>query len=239
MRHLVLVRHGESELNVVNCQKRVFCGQFETPLTERGREQAREAGDRLAGLKYLQLRTAISSPLERAKETLQLILGRLPAGIELLPPSAGLMERSHGLFEGRSEDEAFLEHPAYRDDPNFCGFMDHFHKFAPGGESLAIVTARAWPVVQGLFEAGEGAGVDDDVVLVSHYNPIRCIVGRAMGMPEQEILRLRVPNAIPIVLKWNDGFELLEWPTANQAINLDSSTSTPRPGPVGQASAPS
>src|SRR5687768_11904528 len=124
MRHLVLVRHGESELNVVNLEKRVFCGQFETPLTDRGREQAREAGDRIAGLKYLKPRTAISSPLERAKETLQLILGRLPSDVQLLPPSTGLMERSHGLFEGRSEEEAFLEHPAYRDDPNFSGFMD-------------------------------------------------------------------------------------------------------------------
>ena len=234
MRHLVLVRHGESELNVVNLQKRVFCGQFETPLTERGREQAREAGDRLARLKYLQLQAAISSPLERAKETLQLILGRLPAELELLPPSAGLMERSHGLFEGRSEEEAFLEHPAYRDDPNFSGFMDHFHKFAPGGESLAVVTARAWPVVEELFQGGDG-----DMILVSHYNPIRCIVGRALGMAEHEVLRLRVPNAIPIVLKWNGSYELLEWPAPNQAMSLDSSTSTPRPGPVGQASAPS
>jgi broad specificity phosphatase PhoE len=80
-----LVRHGESELNVLNKQRRVFCGQFETPLTPRGREQALEVAERLLRLDSLDLRTAVSSPLERAKETLQLILSRMPAGIEVLP----------------------------------------------------------------------------------------------------------------------------------------------------------
>jgi broad specificity phosphatase PhoE len=210
MKHLILVRHGESELNVVNRQRRVFCGQFETPLTQRGRQQALEAAQRLRELDYLSLQVAISSPLERAKETLRLILSRLPAEIELLPPSPGLMERSHGVFEGKPEDEAFQEHPAYRDDPDFNCFMDHFHQHAPAGESLAVVTDRVWLVVQGLVESRSG-----DVIIVSHYNPIRCVVGRALGMPESEILRLRVPNAVPIVLRWNCGFELLEWPVAD------------------------
>jgi broad specificity phosphatase PhoE len=124
MKHLILVRHGESELNVVNRQRRVFCGQFETPLTQRGRQQALEAAQRLMELDYLSLQVAISSPLERARETLQLRLSRLPAEIKLLPPSPGLMERSHGVFEGKPEDEAFQEQPAYRDDPEFNCFMD-------------------------------------------------------------------------------------------------------------------
>lgn len=210
MRHLVLIRHGESELNVINREKRVFCGQFETPLTPRGREQALGAAERLRELDYLQLQFAISSPLERAKETLDLILSRLPAQIERMPPSPALMERSHGLFEGRSEDEAFLEHPAYRDDPNYNCFMDHFHQQAPGGESLAVVSDRVWSAVAGLVESGSG-----DIVLVSHYNPIRCAVGRALGMPEDQILQLRVPNAAPIVLRCGSRFELVEWPTAD------------------------
>jgi broad specificity phosphatase PhoE len=206
-KHLVLVRHGESELNVLNKQRRVFCGQFETPLTPRGREQALEVAERLLRLDSLDLRTAVSSPLERAKETLQLILSRMPAGIEVLPPSQQLMERSHGLFEGKSEDDAFLEHPDYRDDPDLSGFMDHFHLRAPGGESLMCVTHRVWPLAHELLDASDG-----DLLMVSHYNPIRCIVGQALGMSEAEVLRLRVPNAVPITLRWNGRFELLEWP---------------------------
>ena len=48
MFHFVLVRHGESQLNVLNRKARVFCGQTDTPLTDRGREQARTAGKMLA-----------------------------------------------------------------------------------------------------------------------------------------------------------------------------------------------
>jgi broad specificity phosphatase PhoE len=207
MRHVVLLRHGESELNAVNRSKRVYCGQFETPLNERGRQQALAAAQRLSELGYLRLTAAVSSPLERAKETLSLVLSRMPGPIRQLEPSPGLLERSHGAFEGRSEDEVFLEHPAYRDDPELACFMDHFYLHAPGGESLSVVSQRAWPVVERLFGAEEG-----DVLVVSHYNPIRCIVGRAMGMSEAEILRLRIPNAVPIVLRYNASYELMHWP---------------------------
>lgn len=210
MRHLVLVRHGESELNAINRHTRVFCGQLETPLTERGREQALAVAQRLVELNYLSLRLAISSPLERARQTLNLILSRLPGGIEVLPASAGLVERSHGLFEGKSEEEVFQTHPAYRDDPNLSCFMDHFHQHAPEGENLATVTERVWQVILGLIASGSG-----DILVVSHYNPIRCAVGRALKMREDEILRLRVPNAVPIVLRYNGGFELMEWPSAD------------------------
>jgi broad specificity phosphatase PhoE len=207
MRHVVLLRHGESELNAVNRTKRVYCGQFETPLNERGREQALAAAQRLRELDYLRLGAAISSPLARAKETLSLVLSRLPGAIRVHDASAGLLERSHGAFEGRSEDDVFVEHPAYRDDPELACFMDHFHLHAPGGESLSIVSQRAWPVIEGLVAADGG-----DVLVVSHYNPIRCIVGRALGMSEADILRLRVPNAVPIVLRYNASYELMHWP---------------------------
>jgi 2,3-bisphosphoglycerate-dependent phosphoglycerate mutase len=207
MRHLILIRHGESELNARNREQRVFCGQYETPLTARGREQARQAAQSLQAMEFLRPQYAISSPLSRAAETLQIILEHHGSGIERLPPALALAERSHGLFEGRTEDEAYGDHPAYRDDPEFAGFMDHFHRHAPEGESLAVVSARVWREVDRLWKETTG-----DVILVSHYNPIRCLVGQALAMPEAEILKLRVPNAVPIVLRWQGAFELLGWP---------------------------
>src|SRR3954463_7910224 len=53
MKHLVLVRHGESQLNVVNQQTRVYCGQIDTQLTDFGRRQAIEAGRHLARMDHL------------------------------------------------------------------------------------------------------------------------------------------------------------------------------------------
>src|SRR4051794_11975400 len=107
MRHLVFIRHGESQLNAISRQRRTYCGQIETPLTDRGRKQARVAGQRLAALSYLQPQFAISSPLTRAVETLSLVLSEIAAEVALHLPARGLMERSHGKFEGVAEDDVF------------------------------------------------------------------------------------------------------------------------------------
>ena len=65
MSHLIFVRHGESELNVANQRRRVFCGQTDTPLTDIGRQQARAVGDALAARDDLRVERAISSSLSR------------------------------------------------------------------------------------------------------------------------------------------------------------------------------
>ena len=210
--HLVLVRHGESELNALNRTRRVFCGQIETPLTPVGQRQAEEAGRQLAALDFLRIRRAVSSPLSRAKHTLERMVAHLPRPVTRLLPEGELMERSHGLFEGRSEEEAFAAYPQYRDDPAYCHFMNHFEQHAPGGESLATVTRRAWPAVLRLLVAGEG-----DLLVVSHFNPIRCILGRALDLPIRQVLDLHVPNCQQIVLAFNGRFSLRMAPALTAA----------------------
>jgi broad specificity phosphatase PhoE len=215
MRHLVFIRHGESQLNAVSRERRTYCGQVETPLTDRGREQARAAGQRLAALSYVQPRCAISSPLTRAMETLALVLGELAAEVALHPPAPGLMERSHGQFEGVAEEDVFRDYPHYRDDPNYCHFMNNFEHCAPGGETLQVVSDRAWAAVNEAAAATTG-----DLVIVSHFNPIRCAVGRALDLPPADILKLHIPNAEPIVLGFNGSFRLLDAPDLYAGWNV-------------------
>lgn len=225
MRHLVLIRHGESQLNAISRQRRTYCGQIETPLTDCGRQQARAAGQKLAALNYVQPRFAISSPLARAVETLSLVLNELTHQVTLHPPARGLMERSHGRFEGIAEEDVFRDFPHYRDDPNFCHFMNHFEQCAPGGETLQIVSDRAWAALNEAAAATTG-----DLIFVSHFNPIRCIVGRALDLPQADILKLHVPNAEPIVLGFNGSFRLLDAPDLYAGWNLppdDNATASP------------
>jgi broad specificity phosphatase PhoE len=203
--HLVLVRHGQSELNAANLRARIYCGQIETPLTELGLQQAELAGLRLLELDYLSIRRAVSSPLARARHTLDRILDCLSAPIERLPPAPELMERSHGVFEGRSEEEVFRDHPHYRDDPNYCHFMNHFEQCAPGGENLATVAERSWRCIERLITAGAG-----DLLVVSHYNTIRCLIGKALDLPRETVLQMRIANAAPIVLRFGAKRELVE-----------------------------
>ena len=205
MSHLILLRHGESQLNVLNRQRRVYCGQFETPLTDTGREQARTAGKQLAARSDLRIARAVSSCHERSRETLRLAIEQIAYPVELLPPVEGLNERSLGRFEGLAEEDVFRDHPQYRDHPDYRRFMNCFVQKAPGGENLAEVSIRAWRAVEQLLEKQPG-----DLLIVSHYNTIRCVLGRALLLPEEAVLALRIPNAIPIVLRRGQRFELLE-----------------------------
>ena len=74
MKKVVLVRHGQSELNAVWKEKAIFCGQIDTPLTNEGREQACGVGRLLADSTQFSFSHAVSSTLNRAVDTLDLIL---------------------------------------------------------------------------------------------------------------------------------------------------------------------
>ncbi len=205
MPYLIFVRHGESELNVENRKQQIFCGQNDTPLTEVGRQQASAAGRELAARDEIRIERVISSALSRSIETLDLILQELPNGVERLPHSPALNERSLGVFEGRVAKEVYAEYPEYENDPSFNQFRYDFMQKAPGGENLKEVTARAWPVVQSLEAECEG-----DILVVSHYTTIRCILGRAMRWPDQTILDTKVANALPVILERGETRKLLE-----------------------------
>jgi broad specificity phosphatase PhoE len=110
-----------------------------------------------------------------------------------------------GQFEGRSAEDVYSKHPEYRDSADLRYFPNHFVQAAPGGESLTDVTNRVRPVLQHLDERCSG-----DVLVVSHYTTIRCMLGWALGLPNETVQQLRVPNATPIVLKRSDGFHLVD-----------------------------
>jgi len=104
-------------------------------------------------------------------------------------------ERSLGIFEGRTEADVFSEYPAYRDDPSFNRFRADLHQKAPGGESLAEVTARA---SQGLMEClNQSSGT---LLIVAHCQTIRCLLAEKLNVAMPEALQMKVPHAVPIVL---------------------------------------
>src|SRR3954465_3816953 len=99
--HIILCRHGESEGN----RGRRFGGHGATPLTDRGREQARSAGKSLIGSG---VDVVYSSDLPRAVETAQLICDEIQCGSKL---SSALRERSVGQLTGLTFEEAQQRFP--------------------------------------------------------------------------------------------------------------------------------
>ena len=97
MKHLYFVRHGESVLNV----QRLFAGQLDTPLTERGREQAHATGEELRGLG---INVIVASPLVRALETAQIIAGDIGYLADRIIVNDVFKERFLGNLQGKSWD---------------------------------------------------------------------------------------------------------------------------------------
>lgn len=94
MRKLYFIRHGLSELNVQG----KFAGHTETPLTDEGRHQAKNAGE-LA--KHYAIDLIVSSPLSRALETAQIIAKEIGYPQDKIMVHKLLIERAFGVLEGQ------------------------------------------------------------------------------------------------------------------------------------------
>lgn len=102
---IYFVRHGECQANVDGV---VAGGGNDSPLTDRGRQQALEAADRLTGL---EVDYFAASPLSRARDTGQLVMSRLGYNNELhLMGEFG--ERNVGDFTGLPLEEYFAKEKA-------------------------------------------------------------------------------------------------------------------------------
>lgn len=193
----------------MNLEQRFLCGQFDTPLTDLGREQAVRCGRRLASLADWPIETAISSTLQRARETLELMRPALPAHCRYLAPSSALNERSLGEFEGQWERDVFERFPAYRDDPQFHRFANDFVQKAPGGESLQDVTDRMTSEILRLWDNMTG-----NWLAVTHGCAIRCLLGRLLHWSEERVIDTHIPNAVPILVRrlGREQFEIVDLP---------------------------
>ncbi len=95
---LIFVRHGQSEWNLENR----FTGEVDIGLTEKGREEAEEAGQKLKGIP---VNRCYTSALKRAQQTLEIILG--VTGLEDIPVimDRALNERNYGSLQGLNKAE--------------------------------------------------------------------------------------------------------------------------------------
>ena len=162
---LYLARHAQTASSAVDS----FNGRGELPLTERGREQARSLGARLAGIRWA---AAYCSPLGRARETAELIA----PGVEvaLLP---GLVEIDYGGWEGLSAEQARALNPG-----RYKGWLaDPTTTAPPAGETAAQVAERALKALEEIRSRHETSGLP--VLAVSHKATLRILGAALPGAP--------------------------------------------------------
>jgi probable phosphoglycerate mutase len=110
------IRHGQTDHNI----KKLVAGKTDTPLNETGVKQAHAAAELL---KKTNIRTIISSPLQRARKTAEIIASTLDKPIIIIDE---LVERSAGSFEGKPQGLWTLrwiyDHYEIPDDENYSDF---------------------------------------------------------------------------------------------------------------------
>jgi probable phosphoglycerate mutase len=205
MTELVLIRHGETDMN----RELRFQGHVDVSLNAIGHEQARRLAARMAGE---QADAVYASDLLRAQQT------ATPIGVQLaLQPVAesGLREQSFGRVDGMRVDDIKEQHPRawegwLRFEPDYC---------MPEGETTRQFHARVMAAVQRIVAAHP----QRKLVLVTHGGVLDMIyrTARSLGLggPRQsEIpnagfnrIRVRADGAIDIV-EWADTRHLADLP---------------------------
>ena len=182
---IYLIRHGETEDNIA----RRITGQGDSPLTERGREQAAGNGRLLREIvPSLGNVTFVASTLGRARATMELVLDAAGLRRDDFLTDARLMEANHGRWTGRTVTEVYEE----RDREIERTGADSFTWRWPGGESRADLLARVDAFLRTL---------ERDTVLVGHAGSTIAARGLMLGLPHAQIWQFEPKNAGIIAIR--------------------------------------
>jgi broad specificity phosphatase PhoE len=167
-----LLRHGEHML-----VGRVLAGRMPgVGLSARGRAQVAAVADRLTEERVDAL---YASPLQRTRETAEIVAQRLQLPVQLCPE---VIELDFGDWTGMTFD-------AVRTDPRWEAWRDgRGIASIPGGESMRAVQHRAVDALVALGARHRGGSV----LIASHGDVIRAILLFALGMPLDLYARLEI-----------------------------------------------
>lgn len=210
---LILIRHGESTWNVENR----FTGWTDVDLSEKGRGEARAAGEllRKEGILPSVVHTSL---LRRAIHTSQLALDA--ARLDFIPVHRAwrLNERHYGALQGlnkketaaaHSEEQVFAWRRSYDVPPPPLSVVDDRHpshdpRYAslapeqlPDTECLKDVVERVLPYWYDVLVPQLRAGATP--LVVAHGNSLRAIAKHLEGISESEIADMNIPTAVPRV----------------------------------------
>ena len=196
MSTLVLVRHGESQWNLENR----FTGWVDVPLTEKGRNEAKKAGEKLKGIKFDK---AYTSVLMRANETLQIILKE--TGQEKIPveKDQALNERHYGDLQGLNKAETAKKFG----DEQVHIWRRSYDIAPPNGESLKDTAARTLPYFEKRIIPDLKAG--KNIIVAAHGNSLRSIVMHLDKLTREQVLELNLGTGIPIIYKFDSNLKVV------------------------------
>lgn len=210
---LVLLRHGESEWNRLN----LFTGWTDVDLTEKGRQEASEAG-RLLAESGFDFDICYTSYLKRAIHTLNLALSQMDR--EWLPVIKTwlLNERHYGALQGLDKAETARRYgeeqvkiwrrsfdvppPTLSPDDERSPqgqplYRNEDKSLLPLAESLKDTIARVVPYYRDVIAPQMASG--KRVLIAAHGNSLRALVKHFENLTEGQIMEVNIPTGVPLV----------------------------------------
>jgi isoleucyl-tRNA synthetase len=173
-RYLIL-RHGESEMNVKDILISTLPEKVPCTLTEKGKEQILKVAKKL---KKEKIDLIISSDLLRTKQTAEIVAKEIGAKIIF---DKKLRDIKFGIFEGKSLREYHSFWKSYN---------ERFIKSPPGGENYNQVKARMYNFLKSI----DKKYTDKTILIISHQRPLAMLEGALKGYSIEEFREKIEPN---------------------------------------------
>jgi 2,3-bisphosphoglycerate-dependent phosphoglycerate mutase len=221
MYKIVLMRHGESQWNLENR----FTGWTDVDLTDKGREEARKAGELLKAEGYT-FDLAYTSVLKRAIRTLWISLDAMDAMYLPVVHTWRLNERHYGDLQGLNKTEtaarygdeqvlvwrrayAIAPNPLSPEDPRHAAHDPRYAKLKseeiPLTECLKDTVVRVVPFWNDSIAPAIRAG--KKVLIAAHGNSLRALIKYLDNVSEEDIVNLNIPTARPLVYELDENLK--------------------------------
>ncbi len=218
---LVIVRHGQSMWNLEN----KFTGWTDVPLSEKGIEEAKNAGILLKKEGYI-FDEAYTSVLKRANDTLYYILDELNEKEIPIHYDYRLNERHYGALQGLNKDEtrkkygedqvklwrrsADVKPPELtKDDERYPG---NDSKYKDINENKLPLTENLMDTIERVVEYWKEEislkiKKGKKIIIVAHGNSLRGLMKYLDNLTKEEVINLEIDTGRPIIYELDDNLK--------------------------------
>ncbi len=197
MAQLVIFRHGQSVWNLEN----KFTGWVDVELTEKGVEEAKNAGLKLKGFKF---DLAYASSLQRAQKTLALALEQSGQSNVPVTYNQALNERMYGDLQGLNKADTVVKFG----EEQVKIWRRSYDIAPPNGESLKDTAARVIPYFESEIVPKLKAG--KNIVIAAHGNSLRALIMYLEKMTPAQILEFEISTAVPRLYELDENLNVLK-----------------------------
>ena len=191
MKHVVLIRHGESQWNLENR----FTGWVDVPLSPKGEQEAREAGEKVLAFRFDH---AFTSVLTRAIRTLEIVLDVIGQPGLPVEQNQALNERMYGELQGLNKTETVEKYG----EAQVKLWRRSYDVRPPGGESLQDTADRVLPYYRERVWPRLAKG--ETLLVVAHGNSLRALVMHLDRLSREEVLELNIPTGAPLLYELDE-----------------------------------